>query len=409
MRYLSALLRVMAALALWIGTPPAGVAGDLTALAWPDLAQSSISAAPQGGVQVVIDLSQPVPYRVLTLDNPPRLVADFREVDWRGSDPARLIGTERVHSARAGALWPGWSRLVLDLSGPQVVAAAEMRPERESGRARLVIRTRAGAAAAPAADALPGPPWEAAPGAEPGPAPPREAMRPLRVAIDPGHGGIDPGAEHDGVREADIVLAFARELRETLLRAGVEALLTREADRFVPLEARLDIARRERADVFLSIHADALADGEATGATLYTLSERASDRASELLAQRHERDALLTGVDLTDQDDVIATVLMDLARTETAPRADRLADALVAGLQSHGVRLYKRPRHSADFSVLKSPDIPSVLVELGFLSSAADRENLVSAEWRARTAAAIVDALLAWQAEDAARAALLRR
>jgi N-acetylmuramoyl-L-alanine amidase len=399
----------MAALALWIGTPPPGSAGDLTALARPDLARSSISAAPRGGVELVIDLSQPVPYRVRVFDDPPRLVADFREVDWRGSDPAGLIGTERVRAARAGALWPGWSRLVLDLSGPQIVAAAEMRPDSESGRARLVIRTRTGAAPASAADALPGPPWEAAPGEDPGPARQREAMTPLRVALDPGHGGLDPGAEHDGVREADIVLAFARELREALLRAGVEPLLTRDADRFVPLETRLDIARRAEADVFLSIHADALADGQATGATLYTLSERASDRASELLAQRHERDALLTGVDLSDQDDVIATVLMDLARTETAPRADRLADALVAGLQSHGVRLYKHPRHSADFSVLRSPDIPSVLVELGFLSSAADRENLVSAEWRARTASAIVDALLAWQAEDAARAALLRR
>jgi len=411
MRFIPRLSGLGAAAALLLAMCGLAAASELAALARPDLASSSIVDARRGGIAVDLDLSQPVPYRLRTLDDPPRLVVDFHEVEWRGADPSGLIATKRVLAARAGALWSGWSRLVLDLAGPQRVASAEMRRDAETGRARLVLRLAPTdpAAVAAAKRAAPAALPAGLPASDPLLPPDAEAPHPLRVVIDPGHGGIDPGAEHDGVREADLVLAFARDLREALLRAGAEAVLTRDTDLFVPLETRLDIAARARGDVFLSIHADALADGQATGATVYTLSETASDRASALLAQRHERDALIAGVDLQNQDDVVATVLMDLARTETAPRADRLADALVARLQENGVALYKRPRHSADFSVLKSPDIPSVLLELGFLSSEVDRQNLVAPDWRAQAAAAVAVALLDWEAEDKAWAALLRR
>ncbi|WP_254813670.1 N-acetylmuramoyl-L-alanine amidase [Rhodovulum sp. ES.010] len=386
-------------------------ADELTALARPDIGGSGVTDRGKGLV-LTLDLSQPVPYRVYTLDAPPRLVTDFREVDWGGADAAELIATDRVRAARAGAVRPGWSRLVLELDGPYALHSAEMPRIPATGRARLTVRLRptdresfAAAAPKPAA-ALRG-----LPEAEPLPPPPRrqDGVRPLRVVLDPGHGGIDPGAERAGLREADLMLTFARELAEALIRAGHAPVLTREGDRFVPLETRIDIARAARADVFVSLHADALAEGHATGATVYTLSETASDRASALLAERHDRDALLAGVDLTDQDDEIATVLMDLARTESVPRTDRLAEAIVAGLRAHIGRMHKRPRLSAAFSVLKSPDIPSVLIELGFLSSEEDRRNLVSPEWRARAAAGIVEALELWAAEDAAETGLLRR
>ncbi|TCP42160.1 N-acetylmuramoyl-L-alanine amidase [Rhodovulum marinum] len=411
MRLSVILLRLaLATLVSPVGLCPA-VAEGLTALARPDMAHSAV-AEDGPGLRITLALSQPVPYRVYTLDTPPRLVADFREVDWRGADPAALISTGKVRGARAGAVRPGWSRLVLELAGPFTIETAEMPRDPVTGVARLAVVL--GPADPGEFAAASRPPEAALWGLPPAevlvpPRPRQDGTRPLRVVIDPGHGGIDPGAEREGLREADLMLTLARELAEALTRAGHDPVLTRDGDHFVPLETRIDIARAAQADVFLSLHADALADGHATGATVYTLSETASDEASALLAERHDRDALLAGVDLTDKDDEIATVLMDLARTETAPRSDRLAEAIVAGLRANVGRLHKRPRLSAAFSVLKSPDIPSVLVELGFLSSETDRANLVSPAWRARAIAGIAGALDAWAAEDAAQADLLRR
>ncbi|HHC30109.1 MAG TPA: N-acetylmuramoyl-L-alanine amidase, partial [Rhodobacterales bacterium] len=233
---------------------------------------------------------------------------------------------------------------------------------------------------------------------------------PLRVVLDPGHGGIDPGAERGGVREKDLVLTFARELKEVLLRGGnVEVVLTRESDVFVPLETRVSIARRARADVFISLHADALAEGRAHGATVYTLADEASDEASAKLAERHDRADLLAGVDLSRTDDAVAMVLMDMARTETAPRSEALAADLVEGIYAATQSTYKTPRMQAGFSVLKAPDIPSVLIELGFLSSPSDRRKLVDPNWRRQAALGIRDALLYWAIQDAAMETRLRK
>jgi N-acetylmuramoyl-L-alanine amidase len=234
--------------------------------------------------------------------------------------------------------------------------------------------------------------------------------RPVVVALDPGHGGIDPGAERGGHSEAALMLTFARELAEVLTRAGgFEVVLTRDADVFVPLEARQSIARAAGADLFISLHADALAEGRARGAKVYTLAETASDLATEKLAERHDRADLLAGVDLIGQGDAIAHVLMDMARADTAPRAERLADAIAAGLKDSTGNLHKRPRLSGAFSVLKAPDIPSVLVELGFMSDARDLANLTDPDWRARAALGIRDALVGWAAADAAEALLVRQ
>jgi N-acetylmuramoyl-L-alanine amidase len=225
---------------------------------------------------------------------------------------------------------------------------------------------------------------------------------PVTVVLDPGHGGIDPGAERDGQTEAALMLTFARELKEVLVRDGRFAVvMTRDDDVFVPLEARTSIAREADADIFLSLHADALAEGEATGATLYTLDETATDAASAALAERHDRDDLLAGIDLSDQDDVVAEVLMDMARTETMPRTDRLAAAIVRAIKAAEIRMHRNPRQTGGFSVLKSPDIPSVLLELGFLSSARDFSRLVDPDWRARMAEAIRVALVDWAREEA--------
>jgi N-acetylmuramoyl-L-alanine amidase len=190
------------------------------------------------------------------------------------------------------------------------------------------------------------------------------------------------------------------------LRDGRFAVvLTRNDDIFVPLETRTSIARDAEADLFLSLHADALAEGEAQGATVYTLAADATDAASAALAERHDRDDLLAGIDLSDQDDLVAEVLMDMARTETMPRTDRLAAAVVAAIKAAEIRMHRDPHQTAGFSVLKSPDIPSVLLELGFLSSERDFKRLSDPAWRAKMAEAVRLAILQWaNEEDALRA-----
>ncbi|MGL5010423.1 MAG: N-acetylmuramoyl-L-alanine amidase [Paracoccaceae bacterium] len=381
------------------------VAQDLSGLARLDAARSSVGD--QGGdVVVQLGLSQAVPWRVRLLDAPPRVVMDFREVDWTGID-AVVPDSTRVKGLRAGVFRPGWSRLVLELAEPMVVAQAGMLTG--NGVAVEVTLTPATAEAFAARAALPEPADWALPDAATLPAPVPRGEGPLVVVLDPGHGGIDPGAERDGYSEAELMLTFAREFKEVLLRDGSFAVvLTREEDVFVPLETRSSIARAAGAHVFISLHADALEEGEAVGATIYTLSDEASGAAAQALAERHDRDDLLAGIDLSAQDDLVATVLMDMARTETVPRTDRLALAFEVAIKAADLRMHRHPRQEAGFSVLKTPDIPSVLIELGFLSSDRDLDRLRDADWREAMADALVAGLKAWADEDAAIAALRR-
>jgi N-acetylmuramoyl-L-alanine amidase len=376
-------------------------AQDLSALARLDPAASSISDQGET-LSITLQLSQPVPWRVRLADNPRRLIMDFREVDWSGVADMRR-DSARIADLRAGSFRPGWSRLVMELRAPMAVMAAEMATD-TGATVRIDLFPTTPADFARQA-ALPEPPEWALPKAAALPAPTPRGTGPLTVVLDPGHGGIDPGAERDGHTEAELMLTFARELKELLVRdGGFRVVMTREEDVFVPLEARISVAHAASADVFLSLHADALAEGEAVGATIYTLSDDASDEAARALAERHDRDDLLSGIDLTEQDDLVATVLMDMARTETQPRIDRLALALRQSISGAGLKMHRHPIQQAGFSVLKSPDVPSVLIELGFLSSASDLERLIDPDWRANMAAAIRDALRVWAAEDAALA-----
>lgn len=385
--------------ALWALVMPVS-AQDLSALARLDPAASRI-ADTEDGVTVTLAISQPVPWRVRVLAGPPRLVLDFREVDWSKASAIPRAG-DRVKGLRAGVFRAGWSRLVLELAGPFTVAEAGMQT---ASPTRVTVRlARATPADFAAAAALPEPPGWALPmpATLPAAATP-DAGGPLRVVLDPGHGGIDPGAERDGQTEAALMLAFGRELKERMIREGGFAVtMTREEDVFVPLETRISIARAAGAQVFVSLHADAIAEGEATGATIYTLSDEASDEASRTLAERHDRDDLLSGVDLTQQDDVVATILMDMARTDTTPRIDRLAASLATAIQTAGIRMHRHPVQQAGFSVLKSPDIPSVLLELGFLSSRSDLKRLNDPEWRETMQGAIMAGLRDWHSADRA-------
>lgn len=398
-------------LLLWLvlALPRAAGAETLSALARLEAAASSIAATGEAGrdLAVTLAISQPVPWRVRVLDGPPRLILDVREVDWTpvGQVPETA---PQVEALRAGIFRAGWSRLVLELGQPMLVQSAVMDTAAGQGAVIRLALAPATPGDFAAAAALPEPPEWALPqpAALPEALPPR-LDGPIVVVLDPGHGGIDPGAERDGQKEAELMLGFARDLKEILLRDGrFQVVMTREEDVFVPLETRISIARAAGADVFLSLHADAIAEGEAQGATIYTLADAASDAASEALAERHDRDDLLAGVDLSAQDDVVASVLMDMARAETAPRTARLAAALEGAIKAAGLKMHRHPHQEAGFSVLKSPDIPSALVELGFLSSARDLKRLEDKDWRAKMAEALRQALLSWSDEDRALRAL---
>ena len=397
------LLPALRVLCLLMATAVQAPAQGLTALARLDAGASTVARSGEG-VAFVLTLTQSVPWRLRFLDAPPRLVIDTREVDWTGI--ASLALPETVVAVRAGAFRPGWSRLVVEFAAPFAVDVAEMTTGTDRATIRLaLVPTDAAAFAAEAARAdLPE--W-AVPDPAQMPVPLPQGGGPITVVLDPGHGGIDPGAERDGQTEAALMLTFARELKEVLVRDGrFSVVLTRDEDVFVPLEARTSIARDAEADLFISLHADALAEGEAQGATVYTLSETASDAASAALAERHDRDDLLAGVDLSDQDDLVAEVLMDMARTETMPRTDRLAEAVVRAIKAAEIRMHRHPRQTGGFSVLKAPDIPSVLLELGFLSSVRDFSRLTDPKWRGQMAEAIHTALVDWARDDAGLRAL---
>lgn len=386
-----------------------GMAQEFSGLARVDMAMSRITSTDEG-VDLHLQLSQGVPFRVFTLAEPPRLVLDFREVDWAGFEPASLIQEESGVEARVGGIRPGWSRMVVDLAGPDVLQSANMRVDDETGRAVLevVLRRRSEAAFKAASGQPDVPGWDVPmPRAA---APHKRGEGPIIVLLDPGHGGIDPGAEQGAAVEKDLMLTFARELKEALIRADdFEVHLTRTDDSFVSLERRVMIAHRVGADIMLSLHADILSEGRARGTTAYVLSESATDAASAALAERHNREDMLAGVDLSGTDDVVAGVLIDLARLETGPRAKNLSEAIIKEIRAYGLPLNTRPMRAAGFSVLKSPDIPSVLLELGYLSDPRDRENLSNPIWRKKLAAALAQALVDWRISDAANAGLVRQ
>ncbi|WP_420586820.1 N-acetylmuramoyl-L-alanine amidase [Ruegeria sp.] len=402
--------RIFYAIALIWALSSAAFAHDFSALArvLPD--QSRITDDGRAGVRIELGLSQGVPYRVFTLRDPYRMVVDFQEVDWTGLNADTFLQTDRISGVKFGAYVPGWSRMVLELGAPLAVETSDLRVDQVNGTAHLALilggtdfdsfTASAGAPRQPGWD-LPEPAvTPAAPGSD--------GARPLLVMLDPGHGGIDPGAEAGGTDEKTLMLTFARELRETLLRAGgYQVVLTRVDDHFVSLERRIALAHRAGANVFISLHADILSEGRAHGAAVYTLSDDASDVASHKLAERHDRGDLISGVDLSGADDQVADVLLDIARQETRPRTDALARALADGMAQQGGPMNNRPIRTASFSVLKAADIPSVLVELGFLSSPRDLKNIQNPEWRQGMARGILNGLENWRQDDVIKRGLI--
>jgi N-acetylmuramoyl-L-alanine amidase len=343
----------------------------------------------------VMDLSEKVDIATFTLADPYRLVVDLPQVAFQLPAKTGDNGRGLIKAFRYGLVMQGGSRIVMDLKGPARVEKAFVLPPAEGQPARLVIDLAVTDREAflrnmsldrrPAQHSQPRLALPAVP----------DDPRPL-VVIDPGHGGIDTGTKAaSGEQEKIIVLQFAMTLRDKLERSGkYRVAMTRQDDSFVALSERVKFARSLKASLFVSIHADYLPrkEGEAQGATVYTLSENASDSEAARLAEAENKADVIAGVDLTAESNAVADILIDLAQRETKVFSHQFAKTLLTELKT-ATKLHKIPNKSAGFLVLRSPDVPSVLLELGYVSTKDDLKQLTSAAWRERTADATMRAI----------------
>ncbi len=355
----------------------------------------------------VLDLDKAIQFSAFALADPYRVVVDMPQVSFQLAAGVGTAGRGLVKAFRYGLVMPGGSRIVFDLTGPAKIANSYVLDAANGQPPRLVLefeevdrttfvqslavesRPELKPAIADAADIAAA--AEAA--AAPKPAAPAD-LRPV-VVIDPGHGGIDNGTQASGESEKNLVLGFGLALRDRIEKSGkYRVVMTRTDDTFIPLADRVQIARNQAAALFVSIHADALPhhEGDAQGATIYTLSDRASDAEAERLAEAENKADAIGGVNLTEEPTEVADILIDLAQRETRTFSNRFA-RLLMGEMKNTVRMHKHPLKSAGFKVLKAPDVPSVLIELGYVSNKGDLEHLVSENWRSRTVGSMAQAI----------------
>lgn len=377
---------IAALLALFLSLVlPAGGASAARAVGAELSAQGS-------GSRFVLELTEEPEARGFVVSSPPRLVVDLDDVSFRlregPQDDRAQPPAGPVTGWRWGTLDSGAARLVFDLSRPALISRQFYLPAMAGAPGRLVIEV------VPVTQAR----FEAAVAAATARADAPAVIAATRddhvVVIDPGHGGIDPGASTpEGTLEKDLVMAFATRLRGKLEAIpGVTVRLTRNDDRFLSLSRRIRIARAFDADLFLSIHADAAPQNYVTGATVYTLSERASDAQAAALAARENLADRVSGAIEPDNQEEVSGILADLLRKETKAFSHAFATTLIDSLEGR-VRLNSNPHRAARFRVLMAHDIPSVLLELGYLTNAADSEALLREAWQERAALAIADAV----------------
>lgn len=390
---------------------------SVQAAAFPALAQGVLSildarvAQHESMTRVVLETSGKVDYDIFALGEPCRIVIDLTEARWTLRDRDLPVTDPLISRVRYGVFRPGTSRVVLECRKPVGVDGAVL-VERMDGRGyRLVVdlvevppilfaqylRTTAHSVVRPTPSAARLPQVQPLPQASigkarfgvPTPKPPPVRRRPV-IVLDPGHGGADPGAiSRSGVYEKHVTLAAARLLREELQALGrYTVVLTRDDDRLIRLQDRVARARSANADVFISLHADTNPDPRVRGVSVYTLSERASDAEAAALAERENKADLIAGVDLSHEAPEVASILINLAQRETMNQSAQFATMLVHEL-GRETSLLRNTHRFAGFAVLKAPDVPSVLVELGHLSNDEDARRLQQPAYLRRLARAI--------------------
>jgi N-acetylmuramoyl-L-alanine amidase len=389
-------LRLRALLQLWLflifASLPVG-----SAWAQPLKANGYKMVGDAGRVRLVVQFDREPEPNWFLLRGPHRLVIDLPETSF-AVEPADLKARGLISAVRYGNIGQGKTRLILTTKGPfevekldviknetepgyrlmaDIVAASERQFE---AALSLQVETTGSTHAAPKADRL-------------GKVAPREGKR-FTVVIDPGHGGIDGGAEGlNGTVEKSVTLAFALELKAKLAAMGrYDVFMTREKDEFLRLDERVRIAREHEADLLISIHADTIRLKDIRGATVYTVSDKASDAEAEATADRENLSDQLAGIELEEENHEVSDILVDLIRRETHNFSIRFARSLVGEL-SNSIEMINNPHRFAGFRVLKAPDVPSVLVELGYLSNPKDEEQLRDASWRGKAVEGIASAI----------------
>ncbi|MBL6932419.1 MAG: N-acetylmuramoyl-L-alanine amidase [Rhodospirillales bacterium] len=355
--------------------------------------------------RLVFDLTNNVAFEVFALSKPYRVVIDLPEVGWRLPPRPLPVGVGLLQKLRYGLFQPGKSRIVLDVGQPPSIEKSFiLNPDGKNGY-RLVIdlggiSESEFASAAKTLPAQSSPTQEVSttaalfspPPAKPDIVPERPAKR--IIVIDPGHGGVDPGTiGASGIYEKHITLAMARELKAQLDKTGrFQAMLTRERDIFIPLRDRVNRARDAGAELFISIHADAIKNPNTRGLSVYTLSERASDKEAEALAEKENKADLIAGINLVGETKEVTNILIDLAQRESMNQSAKFASGLVDEMRRQ-THLLRKTHRFAGFAVLKAPDVPSVLIELGFLSNRSDEKALKDKNYRAKLAKGMVRAV----------------
>ncbi len=378
----------------------------------PVVARESRLAGDEKRTRFVVDVDRNVAFGVFTLADPYRIVVDLPETAFQFGPGEGNTGRGLVSAYRYGLIGPGKSRIVLDTTGPVRIDKAFVVDAVDDQPARIVVDLLSTSRQDFLAGLALQKPRQSAVRQVPA-VTGHEAVRPgsghegrdIVVVIDPGHGGIDPGAKsRSGTLEKDVVLSFARQLKAKLEASGrFDVRLTRDGDVFIPLGERVNFARENKASLLISVHADSVLAGSVSGATVYTLSERASDTVAAALAEQENRSDVIAGVDLSGESDAVADILIDLVQRETKNYAVFFARTLVDELKRN-TSLVKNPHRSAGFRVLKAHDVPSVLLELGYLTNPNDEKHLVDAAWQEKIADSVSDAVSEYFGERHARA-----
>lgn len=390
-------------LALWsvLAVAPAHAQGATSSHTLP-IATDIRLAGDDQSTRLVMDLTQTLGVRAFTLADPYRVVIDIPQTIFQLPAKTGDGGRGLIKAYRFGLVMAGGSRIVIDLTKPVRIEKAEVLEAKGGQPARLVLDLSAtdresflrhmalDRTGSRANDAI----RKSAEGAAA--EGPSTDTRPL-IVLDPGHGGLDTGTKALGgdILEKDVVLDFSNVLREQLEKSGrYRVVMTRSDDTFIPLADRVKFARHRQADLFISVHADSVpkAANEVQGATIYTLSDTASDAEAAKLAEDENRSDAIAGIDLTNEPNEVADILLDLAHRETKTFSHAFARLLI-GEMRNAVRLHKKPLKSAGFMVLKAPDVPSVLIELGYMTNKQDLKLLTSDAWRAKAAATMSQAV----------------
>ncbi len=356
-------------------------------------------------VRLVLDISDVKDFRAFVLQNPYRMVIDLPTFSWHAGNVPKNPKTS-VTNIRQGKLTPDVSRIVFDLTQPISIQSAFLLPKQGEKENRIVIDYKPASLQEfqknkstvhgtlkvdeqkPIINELtsntPTPPPNTA----------RAIKKPL-IIIDPGHGGSDPGTiGKNRIYEKNIVLSISKELKKQLLATGrYRVLLTREKDVFIRLKNRVKFARKHDGDLFISVHVNSNKDPHAHGASIYTLSKKASDKQTAKLAEKENQADLMEGVDFNVEDEQVAFILSDFLMNDTMNQSKYFANNLVSNIKKKGIYTLNNPHRYAGFAVLKAPDIPSILIEAGFASNKKEIKLLTKSSHQKKLSKAIVSSI----------------